>query len=148
MVFIAGLSSRFPALVKAEIASFRGFHSSVWRTMVGGKERASPPTNYGQDSLPDSWDWREYNKGLPSIPPPPLFFLFLFCFVVVVFLRILILCLFLDFEVSPVKNQGACGSCWAFGGVGAIEASLLMGNYSLTSLSEQQYVDCVTKPQE
>ena len=47
--------------------------------------------------------------------------------------------------MSPVKNQGGCGSCWAFSGVGAIEASLLMNNQS-ASLSEQFYVDCAPNP--
>lgn len=51
-------------------------------------------------------------------------------------------------KVSPVKNQESCGSCWAFSGVGAIEANLLMNNYTLTSISEQQYVDCVPDPLE
>ena len=50
-----------------------------------------------------------------------------------------------DGKVSPVKNQGGCGSCWAFSGVGAIEASLLMNNQS-ASLSEQFYVDCAPNP--
>ena len=49
-------------------------------------------------------------------------------------------------KVSPVKNQGSCGSCWAFSGVGAIEASLLINNQTNTSLSEQQYVDCAPNP--
>ena len=50
--------------------------------------------------------------------------------------------------VSPVKNQGGCGSCWAFSGTGAIESALLMNNQSLTILSEQQYVDCAPNPDE
>lgn len=50
--------------------------------------------------------------------------------------------------VSPVKNQGSCGSCWAFSGVGTIESNLLIEGFNLTSLSEQQFVDCTPNPSE
>ena len=50
--------------------------------------------------------------------------------------------------VTPVKNQGACGSCWAFSGVGTIEAALLINNQTETILSEQQFVDCVPNPNQ
>eukprot|EP00998_Keelungia_sp_KM082_P010747 NODE_694_length_1706_cov_14.322989_g684_i0.p1 GENE.NODE_694_length_1706_cov_14.322989_g684_i0~~NODE_694_length_1706_cov_14.322989_g684_i0.p1 ORF type:complete len:559 (-),score=118.31 NODE_694_length_1706_cov_14.322989_g684_i0:29-1651(-) len=45
--------------------------------------------------------------------------------------------------VSHVKDQGVCGSCWAFSAVGAIESAVLMKNpNSFISLSEQFVVDC------
>jgi C1A family cysteine protease len=45
-------------------------------------------------------------------------------------------------KMSPVKDQGSCGSCYAFSAVAAIESANLIQNGESVSLSEQQVVDC------
>lgn len=44
--------------------------------------------------------------------------------------------------VTPVKQQGACGQCWAFSNVGGIEGYNYIKNGSLKQYSEQQLMDC------
>ncbi|GMF23398.1 unnamed protein product [Phytophthora lilii] len=44
--------------------------------------------------------------------------------------------------VVGVKNQGQCGSCWAFAAVAALESAMCLTGQPLTPLSEQQLLDC------
>ncbi|KAF8034019.1 hypothetical protein BT93_C0333 [Corymbia citriodora subsp. variegata] len=46
--------------------------------------------------------------------------------------------------VSPIKDQGDCGSCWCFSATGALEAAYHQAYGKGISLSEQQLVDCST----
>jgi len=46
--------------------------------------------------------------------------------------------------VNSVKNQGSCGSCWAFGATAGTEHSHWRAARTLQNLSEQQLVDCST----
>ncbi|OQR88890.1 cysteine protease family C01A [Achlya hypogyna] len=47
--------------------------------------------------------------------------------------------------VNPIKNQGKCGSCWAFSATGAIESAHCIATGKLLDLSEQQVVSCENK---
>jgi hypothetical protein len=44
--------------------------------------------------------------------------------------------------VTSIKNQGACGACWAFSATGALEGLSKIGYNNLQSFSEQQLIDC------
>lgn len=47
-----------------------------------------------------------------------------------------------NWDVTPVKDQGSCGSCWAFGTIGGIEAKHKQATGQTVQLAEQQLLDC------
>jgi len=46
--------------------------------------------------------------------------------------------------VTPVKDQGGCGSCWAFSTMASVESVHRINTGSIANLAEQQLVDCNT----
>ncbi|KDP23191.1 hypothetical protein JCGZ_00324 [Jatropha curcas] len=47
--------------------------------------------------------------------------------------------------VTPIKDQGQCGCCWAFSAVAAMKGITKLSTGKLISLSEQELVDCDTR---
>jgi cysteine peptidase B len=45
-------------------------------------------------------------------------------------------------KTTPVKDQGQCGSCWAFSTTETVESAILMAGKSVVPLSPQEVVDC------
>ena len=48
--------------------------------------------------------------------------------------------------VTKVKNQGGCGSCWAFSATESVESHYQIASGNLLELAPQTYVDCVENP--
>jgi cathepsin L len=49
--------------------------------------------------------------------------------------------------VSPIKNQGSCGSCWAFASTEQVESYVALSGAALPILAPQHLVSCDTNPQ-
>lgn len=49
--------------------------------------------------------------------------------------------------ITRVKNQGQCGSCWAFSTIGALEAAWIIAGNAMSAFSEQSVLDCIQASQ-
>lgn len=47
--------------------------------------------------------------------------------------------------MPPIRQQGSCGSCWAFGTIAALEGSIAVSDNQVVNLSEQHVLDCSGK---
>ena len=47
--------------------------------------------------------------------------------------------------INPIRDQGMCGSCWAFAATSVLEAAYAIENGKLIKFSEQQLLDCANK---
>lgn len=50
--------------------------------------------------------------------------------------------------VSPVKDQGGCGSCWAFAATETVESAYAVASGNLIELAPQTYVSCMANPDQ
>ena len=48
-------------------------------------------------------------------------------------------------QLSPIKNQGDCGSCWSFSTVATLQDAIALKNKTIVDLSEQYLVSCNTR---
>merc|ERR1719253_816750 len=48
--------------------------------------------------------------------------------------------------VTPAKNQGGCGSCWAFSTAETLESHIAIKTGKLMKFSPQEYVSCMPNP--
>jgi len=50
--------------------------------------------------------------------------------------------------VTPVKDQGGCGSCWAFSATEVVESHYAIATGDLLTFAPQAFVNCVQNPQQ
>lgn len=87
-------------------------YGDAWRGAWGGARAAPLHATLGNQTNPDSVDWRSKEK------------------------------------VTRVKNQGGCGSCWAFAATEVLESHYAIATGKLVELAPQAMVNCVKNPQQ
>lgn len=121
------LPENFRATREAHSEHYNSFHTlttpltSLWHTAWHTARFLVDP--YGVCRTHTEWDSTDAN--LYSVPLPPI----------------------VDYRnvsniVSPVKDQGDCGSCWAFSAAESIESQMRLNGH-MVNVSTQQFVDCV-----
>ena len=109
------------------LISERGYRWTAGRTSVSGLSDAEKRQLLGFVPPPDGW----LDTAPPYAAPPrrtdfPVF----------------------DWReyggVTPVKDQGTCGACWAFAATGQLEAHIMIYDGRIEDLSEQHAIDCNT----
>jgi len=114
-------------LSSGDIAALRAQgEEEGWTFTVGENEAAGRPLEE-LCGLVEPPDWRRDGRFDPGTPSRDLPFAFDW--------RELGAC-------PPVRNQGGCGSCWAFATVGPLESNILIVDGAAVNLSEQWLVSC------
>jgi len=105
----------------------KGYHWTAGKTSVSGLSDVEKKNLLGLKPPPEEW-----LKSLPVFQAR----------------ENLVLNPYFDWRVNggttPAKNQGSCGSCWAFAAVGQLEGHLRIYDGRIEDLSEQQIIDCNT----
>ncbi len=96
-----------------------------WTFVVGENEATKQPRHHlCGDSMPPGWEYEGEIAVLEEQRLPEAFD-------------------WRDYDgCTPVRNQGGCGSCWAFAAIGTVECALLINEDISTDLSEQWLVSC------
>jgi parallel beta-helix repeat protein len=104
--------------------------ASSWTFKVGENSATSRPLERLTGLIiPENWQRTPIETAGMITPPTPL-------------------PSYMDWRVldgcTPIKDQGQCGSCWAFAAMGAVECSVLIHRGEIADLSEQWLVSCTT----
>ncbi len=130
VIFVAVLMTSIPVfgqLTEDDIAAMRERGKDEgWTFTVS----LNPATQYSHEQLtglvlPDNWEeLGNFDPCIPSRDLPDSFD-------------------WRDYaDLPPAKNQGGCGSCWAFATVGPLECLIRLKDDSMVDLSEQWLVSC------
>jgi len=130
LIFLSGLVIAGTArarLTEEDIEALRRQgQEEGWTFTVG----LNPATQYDLEQLCGTRVPEDWPQGVPIIPPVPT------------------KSLPTEFDwrdssgTTPIRNQGGCGSCWAFATVGALECNIKIKGGVDVDLSEQWLVSC------